>query len=108
MKWLLLCIGADVGILLLGALLHGPYLRHLRHHHRPHWEAISRRAPRSWRYYKGMPTTGMLISTFIGDREYRHEESRGYLQMGRLIVLLNLLHVAVICAIVILALMELL
>ena len=102
--WLLWALGADIGILVVGLMLHGPYLKHIRLCHRPFWEDIQRRSPTSWRYFKGMPTTGMLVSTFIGHRDYKSEESFGYLWIGRLIVLLNLLHVIALAAVVILGL----
>ena len=61
----------DVLVLLTGFPLQSKYLRHVRHHHRPIWEEMNRRASRRWRYFKGMPSTGLLISTYIGDRDYR-------------------------------------
>ena len=101
--WLLGAIGFDILLFILGLLLHGPYLKHLRLHQRPYWEDINRRSPRSWRYFKGMPTTGLLISTFLGDREFKAGEAPGKLWLGRFIVALNLLHVIALGAIVILS-----
>ena len=101
--WLLGAIGVDIVLFILGLLLHGPYLKHLRLHQRPFWEEIYRRSPRSWRYFKGMPTTGLLISTFIADREFKAGETSGKLWLGRFIVALNLLHIFALGAIVILA-----
>ena len=51
-----------------------------------------------------MPTTGMLVSTFIGHQDYKSEETFVYLWIGRLIVLFNLLHVIALGAVVILGL----
>ena len=100
--WLLGALVADIVIVILGAVLHGPYLKHIRLHHRPFWEDINRRSPTSWRYFKGMPTTGMLVSTFIGHPDYKFEETSGFLWVGRLIVLLSLLHVIALGALIIL------
>jgi hypothetical protein len=103
--WLLWALGSDIGILVVGLLFHGPYLKHIRLHHRPFWEDIQRRSPTSWRYFKGMPTTGMLVSTFIGHRDYKSEETVGFLWIGRLIVLLNLMHVIALSAVIVLGLL---
>ena len=46
----------------------------------------------------------MLVSTFIGHRDYKAEETVGFLWVGRLIVVLNLLHVIALGAVVILGL----
>ncbi len=101
--WLLGAIVLDVLVLLTGFPFQSKYLRHLRHHHRPIWEEMNRRASRRWRDFKGMPTTGLLITTFIGDPEYRAGETRGYLWLGRFVVLLNFLHVIALGAIIILS-----
>ncbi|MFT5402464.1 MAG: hypothetical protein ACI9DF_001292 [Verrucomicrobiales bacterium] len=106
--WLLGAIGVDILLFILGFVLHGPYLKHLRLHQRPYWEDINRRSPRSWRYFKGMPTTGLLISTFITDREFKEGETTGKLWLGRLIVALNLLHIIALGAILILSALVLL
>ena len=103
MNWFLIALGADVLILALGLMLQPGYLRHLRHHHRPHWESMNRQSPRSWRYFKGMPTTGLLIATIIGNPDYKAYETTAQLWNGRFIVLLNLLHVIALAAIVLLA-----
>ncbi len=104
-KWLLISIGVDVAVLIVGLLLQKSYLRHMRHKQRPYWEEMSRRAPNSWSMFKGMPSTGLLISTYIGDREFRSNETFGWLNLGRFIVLLNLIHGALLAAIVIMAFM---
>lgn len=91
--WLLGLIIFEILILAIGFPMQAKYLRHLRHHHRPVWEAMNRRASRRWRDFKSMPATGMLISTFLGDPEYRQNETRSYLWKARLIVLINILHV---------------
>ncbi len=100
--WLAGALALEIVIVITGLLMHGPYLRHLRHHHRPLWEDISRKAPRRWRYFKGMPTTGLLISSFIGNPAYKADEERGKLWMGRIIVALNLLHLVILAAVVLL------
>lgn len=101
--WLLGALLLDVIILLICFPLQTKYLRHIRHHHRPLWEAMNRQASRRWRYFKGIPSTGLLISAFIGDREYRERETGGYLWVGRFIVFLNLMHVVSLGAIVVLS-----
>ena len=100
--WLLGAIALDVLILIIGFPLQSKYLRHLRHHHRPVWEAMNQRASRRWRDFRGMPSTGLLITTYIGGAEYKTEETRGFLFLGRLVVLLNFLHIIALGAIVVL------
>ena len=102
-QWLLIAIGVDVVVLLIGLLPQKSYLRHMRHHQRPYWEEMSRRAPNSWRMFKGMPSTGLLISTYIGDRHFKAQETIGWLYLGRFLVLLNLLHAALLIAIILMA-----
>lgn len=101
--WLLGAIILDVLVLLTGFSLQARYLRHIRHYHRPIWEALNHRCSPRWRYFKGMPSTGLLISTYIGDREYRTAETPAYLWMGRFVIFLNLLHVVVLGTIIVLS-----
>ncbi len=101
--WLLGTLLFDVVVLLTCFPLQTKYLKHIRHYHRGIWEGINRQASRRWRYFKGIPSTGLLISTFIGDAEYKARESGGFLWVGRLIVFLNLLHVLTLGAIVVLS-----
>ena len=104
--WLLGLIGFDLLVFLGGLSLHKIYLRHIRHHHRQIWRAMMSKCPPLWRYFKGMPSTGLLISTFIGDPTYRAKETPGFLWMGGLIVVLNLVHVIALGAIAILSISE--
>lgn len=105
--YLLIALGIDVVIVAMGLPLQRVYLRHLRHHHRPFWEEMVRQSPASWRYFRGMPTTGFLISTFIGAPKYRHSESPGHLWLGRWIVFLNVLHGLLIVGIILMLFMML-
>jgi|MDTC01.1.fsa_nt_gb hypothetical protein len=102
-RWLLIAIGVDVAVLILGLLLQKSYLRHMRHKQRPFWEEMNQRAPNSWGMFRGMPTTGLLISTYISDREFKAGETARWLNLGRFIVLLNLIHAALLVAIVLMS-----
>lgn len=88
----LILLAMDLVILLGGLLLQNYYLRHLRHNHRPQWETMKRKAPRSWRYFKGMPSTGWLIASIVGDKEYRENESQSYKLLAWGLIFMNIAH----------------
>ncbi|MEM7385129.1 MAG: hypothetical protein AAF514_09310 [Verrucomicrobiota bacterium] len=107
-KALLIILIAEVVVVVLCLFLQSLYFKNLRHHHRENWEEVARRAPRKWRYFKGMPRTGTLVLGVVADRVYRSNETPGYFLAALLIITLNYLHVLLILGFIAVGVMTLL